>query len=357
MRVDMMTSLKSIAARQAGVTGLETAIIVISFVVVASVFAFTILSTGIFSAERGRETVFAGHAQASGSVELKGSVVANGVVSTILSDAETLWTEVPANASAAQDSIDKKVGSYSTELTVGATQTGLLAYYIISPSVDISSLDSVSLWVKPSLLTPSARLQLRVSDDGSSCGTGGNYEDINLPALTAGSWSMVTVGITDSTTRTAVACVGLVANTSYSATATINVDEITALGQVTSLVVLVANSVKGEPVNLREPSDSDGDGTADSEDRSHQLIVTYTDVDQIKNDLYWTKSFIGSNDGDNLIEEGERAEITIQLEALNQASPLINNKQFGIELKPLDGSVLSVQRITPDNIDLVMNLK
>ena len=47
MRVDMMTSLKSIAARQAGVTGLETAIIVISFVVVASVFAFTILSTGI----------------------------------------------------------------------------------------------------------------------------------------------------------------------------------------------------------------------------------------------------------------------------------------------------------------------
>ena len=37
---------------QRGVTGLETAIILIAFVVVASVFAFTVLSTGIFSAPK-----------------------------------------------------------------------------------------------------------------------------------------------------------------------------------------------------------------------------------------------------------------------------------------------------------------
>jgi flagellin FlaB len=35
-----------------GITGLETAIILIAFVVVATVFAFTVLSTGVFSAER-----------------------------------------------------------------------------------------------------------------------------------------------------------------------------------------------------------------------------------------------------------------------------------------------------------------
>ena len=34
-----------------GITGLETAIILIAFVVVASVFAFTVLSTGVFLAE------------------------------------------------------------------------------------------------------------------------------------------------------------------------------------------------------------------------------------------------------------------------------------------------------------------
>ena len=35
-----------------GITGLETAIILIAFVVVASVFAFTVLSMGIFASER-----------------------------------------------------------------------------------------------------------------------------------------------------------------------------------------------------------------------------------------------------------------------------------------------------------------
>ena len=47
------------AGAQRGITGLETAIILIAFVVVASVFAFTVLSTGIFSSERSKETVFA----------------------------------------------------------------------------------------------------------------------------------------------------------------------------------------------------------------------------------------------------------------------------------------------------------
>jgi flagellin-like protein len=37
---------------QKGITGLGTAIIPIAFVVVASVFAFTVLSTGIFASER-----------------------------------------------------------------------------------------------------------------------------------------------------------------------------------------------------------------------------------------------------------------------------------------------------------------
>jgi len=52
---------RGIGQTQRGITGLETAIILIAFVVVASVFAFTVLSTGIFSSERSKETVHAGH--------------------------------------------------------------------------------------------------------------------------------------------------------------------------------------------------------------------------------------------------------------------------------------------------------
>ena len=80
-----------------GVTGLETAIILIAFVVVASVFAFTVLSTGIFAAERGKETVFAGLAQARGSIELKGSVIANGVPDITLDNGDDIWNNPGAH--------------------------------------------------------------------------------------------------------------------------------------------------------------------------------------------------------------------------------------------------------------------
>ena len=59
-----------------GITGLETAIILIAFVVVATVFAFIVLNTGIYSAERGKETVYAGLQKARGTVEVRGGVVA-----------------------------------------------------------------------------------------------------------------------------------------------------------------------------------------------------------------------------------------------------------------------------------------
>lgn len=60
---------------QRGITGLETAIILIAFVVVATVFAFTVLSTGVFSAERSKETIYAGLQEARSSIEPRGSVI------------------------------------------------------------------------------------------------------------------------------------------------------------------------------------------------------------------------------------------------------------------------------------------
>ena len=80
--------------QERGVTGLETAIILIAFVVVASVFAFTVLSTGIFSAERGKETIHAGLKGARSSLALKGSIVASGVSNKTLSLGDSAWTAV-----------------------------------------------------------------------------------------------------------------------------------------------------------------------------------------------------------------------------------------------------------------------
>jgi flagellin FlaB len=64
------------AHRHRGITGLETAIILIAFVVVAAVFAFTVLSAGIFSSERSKETVYAGLRETTSTLEPKGGMVA-----------------------------------------------------------------------------------------------------------------------------------------------------------------------------------------------------------------------------------------------------------------------------------------
>jgi flagellin FlaB len=77
-----VTKLRTIAGRmralrdERGITGLETAIILIAFVVVAAVFAFVVLSTGLFSSERGKEAVYAGLAKTRGTMELSSSVIA-----------------------------------------------------------------------------------------------------------------------------------------------------------------------------------------------------------------------------------------------------------------------------------------
>ncbi len=74
------------ARNEQGITGLETAIILIAFVVVATIFAFVVLTAGVFSAERGKETVFAGLEKARGSAELRGGVVVTATGATLAVD-------------------------------------------------------------------------------------------------------------------------------------------------------------------------------------------------------------------------------------------------------------------------------
>ena len=68
---------------QKGITGLETAIVLIAFVVVASVFAFTILSAGVFSSEANKQTIHAGLKETHTRLSQQGSAFAfAGKVST-----------------------------------------------------------------------------------------------------------------------------------------------------------------------------------------------------------------------------------------------------------------------------------
>ncbi len=65
---------------ESGITGLETAIILIAFVVVAAVFAYTALSSGLFATQKSKEAVYSGLETAQSSIEMKGGVVAKSLV-------------------------------------------------------------------------------------------------------------------------------------------------------------------------------------------------------------------------------------------------------------------------------------
>ena len=228
-----------------GITGLETAIILIAFVVVASVFAFTVLSTGVFSAERSKETIYAGLEEAKSSLEPRGSIIA-----------------------------------YSA---------------------------------------------------GNGSGT--------------------------------------------------------PISTIYKVTFVVGNSAAGAAIDLTPPYTAD-DSSIDPDFVStadYRTIISYTDRTQHLSDVPWSISFLGNSSNDSLLEVGEKAEITVWFLARNFAvsdvalanataawvadsrgshgilsvggTLLTPNDVFTLEVKPAQGSIMTLQRTVPVRIDPIMDLK
>ena len=64
---ELMSKVRTEWQDSRGITGLETAIVLIAFVVVSSVFAFAALSTGLFSSDKAKESIKQGLAAPSRS--------------------------------------------------------------------------------------------------------------------------------------------------------------------------------------------------------------------------------------------------------------------------------------------------
>jgi flagellin FlaB len=82
----MRKLIDKIFGNQKGITGIETAIILIAFVIVASVFAYVVLSAGLFSTQKAKESIYSGLEEAKSTIELKGDVMgrmSNGILTTL----------------------------------------------------------------------------------------------------------------------------------------------------------------------------------------------------------------------------------------------------------------------------------
>jgi len=124
------------------------------------------------------------------------------------------------------------------------------------------------------------------------------------------------------------------------------------------LIFSVANVAGGEAIDMTSPTISGGSISSSS---SHKVVISYLDSGQHVNDMPWSKTWIGTNDGDDLLEAGEMAEITVPLTATETYSnPLTSalgaNTKFRLEVKPGQGATLLLERTTPAYLDSVFSL-
>jgi flagellin FlaB len=77
--------MKQLKSDDNGFTGLEAAIVLIAFVVVAAVFSYVVLGAGFFTTQKSQETVYKGVEQASTNIQMIGNVygMASGTDTTI----------------------------------------------------------------------------------------------------------------------------------------------------------------------------------------------------------------------------------------------------------------------------------
>ena len=66
--------LGKLLKQKRGMVGIEAAIVLIAFVIVAAAFSFMVVNMGLFSTQRGRETIQQGVSEASNPLTLDGSI-------------------------------------------------------------------------------------------------------------------------------------------------------------------------------------------------------------------------------------------------------------------------------------------
>lgn len=382
----MTKVLAQIHRQERGITGLETAIIVIAFVVVASVFAYTVLSAGLFSSQKADETVHSGISQSQATSELRGSVLAykgtsngddcitkisftvgNALVdgkaidltppyyveddgtlkSPLLDDCDDVWTAglsgspQAANASVSIDSADYRSAPRSVKIVTSGTN--MLAWAELEDGdTDLSIMNQIEMWAKSSASQSAGDLQLALYDGGTGTAA---VQTMNLPDLATNTWKkcVLTIDHPGTSGMNSIDTVALLADSDVTTGTTIHIDEVKS------------KFTESSPVTL----------------------IGYNDSNIVIDECAWTVEFSGGyeDDGDYLLEDAEKAIITVWLQnyygstgvwsnGTTDLDPFIDdnadhlgaNDMFSIQLMPSVGSTLLMEKRIPAYLSPVMRL-
>ena len=365
---------KNIYKSQKGITGLETAIILIAFVVVAAVFAYTVLSAGLFSTQKSQEAVYSGLQQTQSTLELKGSVLTNGLAIVNSCDTTTGWTAynsltLGTSTGTMGTNFVETAASLTGLTTVSIAQNGALMTHPVGLMTGLKTGDTLTFWAKfagTDGLRSSVSFGLSTADETS----GGNFQshltsqNVFHPADNAWHQYTVTLGTADA----AALFYGVYADTAYTYTAgdTVYIDDIeinnptdasSLAGFANRVIFTLGLANGGQPIDFTEGTNNGGVQSGGI----NKIVVNFNDDKQQVSDLYWTKAFIGSHNSANMLGPGEKVQITAYLDYVNKYAPgqaykLIANRAFTMEIKTTNGAMLTVQRTMPVRVHLIDNL-
>jgi len=152
------------------------------------------------------------------------------VLDKVVEDCEDAWDEkVDPDVTSEIDEVDYKEGSASVKLTVAGTISDgdILATEIVD--LDLTNHRRITLWIKSLETVASGDLQLLL-DESVECGS--PEETLDIPALTADTWTAVTLTLSDPSVLDAVVSIGL-KYTANSKANTIHIDAVKAISSLT----------------------------------------------------------------------------------------------------------------------------
>ena len=128
--------------------------------------------------------------------------------------------------------------------------------------------------------------------------------------------------------------------------------------QADNITFTVRNAIAGSPIDMTMP-------LVNAAYNHNKCVISLTTADVYYNNVNWSKVDIGQSDSDALLEAGEQMEITVDLKALKDAStgsavtplPVIGaNQWFNLQVKPTQGSTMTIQRTLPAGLDPIMDM-
>ena len=163
---------------------------------------------------------------------LNGIYVRQSVTSAVIHQANTDWDEATvANVTRTVDTKDYKTAGGSVKMVVaaGAAAGLVLASKAIS-SLDVSGKDYVEFWIKSSVATVAADLQVLLDNTALVVSP---LETLDVPALVANTWTFVRVALSTPRLDTAIISVGLKYTVDIGA-ATIWINDVKAVANSTT---------------------------------------------------------------------------------------------------------------------------